>query len=112
MTVDISDYLSAGSNTIRVSVSDVYGSTRTINFSVSVVALSLTSTFDTSTPFTGGFAFPYTPTGAVAKTVYFVVDNTLVGTQTTSMSNQQLSYNIPAQTHGAHTLQVYFESEV
>lgn len=112
VSVDISNYLSSGSNTVRVSVSDVYGSTKTIIYSVNAIALSIRSTFDVSTPFDGGFTFTYTPIGDVSKVVHFVVDNVDIGTQTTLFSNQELQYNIPAQTHGAHTLQVYFTAEI
>lgn len=112
VSVDISNYLSSGSNTVRVSVSDVYGSTKTIIYSVNAISLSIRSSFDVSTPFDGGFTFSYTPIGDVSKTVHFVVDNVDIGTQTTQLSNQELQYNIPAQTHGAHMLEVYFVADI
>jgi hypothetical protein len=56
--------------------------------------------------------FPYTPYGAVSKTVHFILDGTEMKTVTTSVSARQQTYIIPQQSHGAHTLRVYFESTV
>ena len=112
ITIDLSDLLSIGSNVVKVQISDVYGNARTINFNITVVALYLTSSFDVSAPFTSAISFPYTPVGAVLKTVYFILDGVQIGTQQTSVSNRQMTYSIPQQTHGAHTLRVYFESEI
>lgn len=112
VTINLKEYLSTGSNVVKVQISDVYGNARTISFNVTVVALYLTSSFDVSSPFTSAIAFPYTPVGAVAKTVHFILDGTEIGTQQTSVSNRQMTYSIPQQSHGAHTLRVYFESEI
>ena len=111
-TIDISKFLSQEKNNVKVSISDVYGSTRTINFSVTMVSFSISSSFDNSMPFNGAITFQYTPIGAVDKTVYFYVDGTLIGTQETPVSNRQLSYRIPMQSHGAHNLRVYFEAVI
>lgn len=112
VTTDISGYLSTGSNVVRIQVADVYGNNRTINFSVTVVVLTISSVFDTAKPYTGAITFPYTPTGAVTKTVHFILDGTEIGTQTTAVSGRQMSYPIPSQAHGAHSLRVYFEAEI
>lgn len=112
VTIDIANYLSVGSNIVKVQVSDIYGQSRTINFSVTVVELTIKSSFDTSTPFSGTIAFPYTPMGAVAKTVHFFLDGKLIATQETSVSGRQLTQIIPAQSHGEHKLQVYFTATI
>lgn len=110
--VDVGSYLSSGSNTIKIQISDVYGQSRTINFSVTVVELLLKSSFDTSTPFTGSILFPYIPIGAVDKVVHFILDNEEIATYETSVSGRQLTQTIPAQSHGEHRLDVYFTSVV
>lgn len=110
--IDVKDYLTSGQNSIRVTVSDIYNNTKFINYTVSVITLSITSVFDATIPRTGSFTFNYTPIGNVAKTVYFVLDNEVIGTEVTSVSNRQLGYTIPARSHGAHSLLVYFETEV
>lgn len=112
VTLDLAKYCSNGANVCKVQVSDIYGNSRTINFSITVTPLSISSSFDTSTPYSGAIPFPYTPVGSVLKTVHFIVDGTEVGTQDTSVSNRQMTYTIPAQSHGAHTLRVYFDAEI
>ena len=109
---DIGEYLSAGSNSIQLQVMDSYGNSRVKNFNVTVVELSLTSSFDDSTVQNGILAFPYTPYGAVTKTVHFVLDGVEQETVSTSITGRQQTYIIPAQSHGAHTLLVYFEATI
>ena len=109
---DIADYLVVGSNIVKETVYDTYGNSRTINFSVEMVAISISSTFDSSTPYQGAISFPYTPVGAVQKTVYFYLDGQLLDTTVTSVSGRQMSYTIPQQSHGAHTFECYFEATI
>lgn len=112
VTVDIGKYLSTGANMVKVNVTDAYGNSRTINYSVSVVDVSVSSTFDASVPYSGPITYTYTPIGNVTKTMHFVVDGTQIGTAEVSASGRQQSYVIPAQTHGAHSLLVYFTATV
>lgn len=112
ITVDISSLVSTGSNKVKIRISDTYDQGKTITFNITVVAISISSTFDTSIVYTTAFSFPFIPVGSVEKTIYFYLDGSLLGTQTTTVSGRQLSFAIPAQTHGAHTLRVYFESEI
>lgn len=112
VTVDIGKYLSTGANMVKVNVTDAYGNGRTINYSVSVVDVSVSSTFDASVPYSGPITYTYTPVGNVVKTMHFVVDGTELGTAEVSASGRQQSYVIPAQSHGAHSLLVYFTAVV
>ena len=112
VTVDISKYLSTGSNMVKINITDVYGNSRTINYSVSVVDVSVSSTFDASVPYDGPITYTYTPVGNVTKTMHFVLDGKEIGTSEVSASGRQQSYVIPAQSHGAHSLLVYFTAEV
>lgn len=110
--IDVSKYLSTGSNSVRLSVSDIYGNSRTIAYTINVISLTLTSSFDASVAYTGAITFPYIPTGAVEKTVRFILDGTEIGHTVTSVSGRQQSFTIPAQSHGSHTLHVYFEADI
>ena len=112
VSLNIGEYLDAGSNVVKVRISDVYGQYREISFSITVIALSISSSFDVTTPFTDAITFPYTPVGAVSKTVHFLLDGTEIGTRVTSVSGSQLTYTIPAQSHGGHVLRAYLEAEV
>lgn len=108
----VAKYLSVGANIVKVTISDVYGNSRTINFSITSIALSLTSTFDATVPYTGAIIFPFTPTGSVLKTVHFILDDAEIGTMQTSVSGRQQSFVIPQQSHGAHKLKCYFDCEI
>ncbi len=110
--LDLSPYLAVGANAVRLTISDVYDNNRTITFNVTVVSISISSTFDPSTPYTGPIMFPYTPVGSVKKTVYFILDGQEIGNTQTSVSGRQQTYVIPQQRHGMHTFQVYFEADI
>lgn len=112
ITLDISRYLSSGSNAVRLTVSDVYNNSRNINFTIDVVELSISSTFDSSAFYQSTITFPYIPVGAVSKTIHFILDGDEIGTVTTSSSGRQQSFLIPAQTHGTHTFEVYFVADI
>ena len=93
-------------------MSDIYNNSRTINFNITVVVLSISSTFNSSIVYTDTISFSYTPIGAVSKTVHFVLDGNQLPTQQTSISGRQITYVIPAQATGSHSLRVYFEAEI
>ncbi len=112
VTIDVGKWLSAGANKIKFNITDAYGNSRTINYSVSVVDVSIASTFDSSIAYSGAINYSYIPTGNIEKTVHFIVDNAEIGTSTVAASGRQQSYTIPAQKHGAHSLLVYFTAEV
>ena len=111
-TVDVGPYLNAGSSAVKVNVTDTYGNSRSINFNVTAVEMSLTSTFDATVPYSGVIAFPYTPNAAVEKTMHFKVDGTELPTVSVTASGRQQTYTIPAQNHGAHKLDVWFTASV
>lgn len=109
---DCSKYLVAGDNSITVSVTDSYSVNRTLTFSVQVVSLSISSTFDEYQAYAGDISFRYTPVGAIQKNVIFKLDNKVVATVPTTANNRQMTQTIPAQAHGAHILEVYIEAEI
>lgn len=110
--VPIHEYISAGENVVKVTISDVYGNSRTINFSVSVILLAISSSFDSLVPYEGAFLFTYIPVGSVEKNIYFYMDDVKIGEITTSISNRQQTFAVPAQSHGEHVFRCYFESTI
>ena len=112
VTIDLAPYCSVGTNRIQVRVADIYNNSRVFTFTISVVELSLASSFDPTITYNAPISFPYIPTGSVYKTVYFVMDGTTIGTYSTSGTGRQLSFTIPAQSHGAHEFTVYFEATI
>ena len=112
VTADLGPYLSVGSNAVRIQVSDAYENSRTINFNINAIEASMSSTFDSGTAFDGIITFTYVPVGALSKTVHILLDGKEIATVTTTSSGRQMSYTIPAQKHGAHTLEAYFDATV
>ena len=106
--VDVTDYLASGANNISIKVTNSEGVTKTMTYTVTLATVHLSSSFDASVPYTGAFTFPYTPIGIASKTVHFEIDGTEIGTATVDTSGRQVSYTIPAQSHGAHILRVWF----
>lgn len=112
VTADLGPYLSVGSNAVRIQVSDAYENSRTINFNINAIEASMSSTFDSGTAFDGIITFTYVPVGAISKTVHILLDGKEITTVSTTSSGRQMSYTIPAQKHGAHTLEAYFDAAV
>lgn len=112
ISVDVSPYLTGAENTVSISIRDTYSNSRTINFAISVVSISISSTFDGNAVYSGPIEYFYTPVGAVEKTVHFVLDGVELPTATVTVSGRQQTLSIPAQTHGSHTFEVYFTAVV
>ena len=111
ITKDLKEYLTLGDNTIRFSISDVYGNTKTIIFTVKTVEYILSSKFLYNLAYKGDFTFSYKVSGDGDKVMHFLIDGVEIGTQTHSR-NGDFSYVIPAQPHGSHRLKAYFDVEI
>ena len=112
ITIDLQEYLDIGGNEVKIAVSDVYGNSKTLFFSINTVEVSITSKFDASSAFTGAINYTYTPYGNVEKTVHFILDGDEFNTAVVATSGRQQSCTIPAQSHGSHTFEVYFEAVI
>ncbi len=110
VSVNVGDYLTLGTNKVKIRVTDVYDQSRVLSYTISVVNLTIESSFDTSAPFAAGqvIGYTYTPFGALEKTVHFEVDGSEVATATVTTSGRQQTQALPAMEHGAHTLRVWF----
>lgn len=106
-TVNVTDFLSAGTNTVKIRVTNSEGSMKTLSYTVSVVSLSISTTFDEMGSYSGSVVFSYTPSGVGEKTIHFVMDGTELDTATVTSNNRSQSFTIPAQTHGAHIFECY-----
>lgn len=112
ITVDVGDFLAVGTNSVKLVIMDAYGNSRSLNFTISVVALSLASTFDATVPYSGAIAYTYIPTGSAAKTMHFKLDGVELSTVEVTVSGRQQTHTIPAQSHGAHSFEVWFTAEI
>ena len=111
-TVDLTKYLVSGLNRILIEVTDAYGNNKALSFSITTVTIGISSYFDGTIAYTGDISFGYTPIGAVEKTVYFMVDGSEIGKQSVTVSGREMSFTIPALSHGSHTFEVYFTAEI
>lgn len=106
-TVNITALLNAGTNTVKIKVTNSEGSIKTLSYTVSVVSLSISTTFDDMAAYDGNVNFVYTPSGVGEKTVHFEMDGTDLDTATITSNNRSQSFTIPAQNHGAHIFRCY-----
>lgn len=123
-SVDISDYITLGNQVFTITASYVEklgsdGESITIrssaDWAINAVNLKITELPDSAweaAPKYGSTTFSYTPIGALEKTIYFKIDDKEPETVVTSLNGTALTYTIPQQTHGVHTLQVWCEGNV
>ena len=112
-SVDITDYLNAGTNYLQIQVTGGESNiTKTLTFTITVVDISLTSTFDDTQAYTGSISFMYRVTGRnISKTMKFYVDDVLYNSEDIGTShNIQLTKTIDLSSyaHGAHKFECYF----
>lgn len=112
VSINLMPYLSSGSNTVSLTLSDVYGQNKRFNMTVVVVDLIISSMFDTTVQYDGAIRFTYIPYGEVQKTVHMIVDGIELNTVVVTASGRQQTYVIPAQQHGAHSIRCYFEATI
>lgn len=110
--VDVAPYLTPGANTVKLRVENSEGLSRTLSYTITVVSLTLTTTFDSMGRYEGPVIFSYTVTGTGTKTVHFLMDGAEIGTEEVSSSGRSRSWPVPVQTDGAHVLEVYAEVTV
>lgn len=122
--IDISEYIGLGAQvfSVRATYLEQLGDGETITvrsnlckWTVNAVNLKLTNLPDSaweSTVKYGSATFSYTPVGALEKTIYFKMDDKKPETIVTSLNGTALTYTIPRQAHGVHTLQVWCEGNV
>ncbi len=109
---DVGAYLQAGDNVVDITISDSRGNSSTLNLTVNAVSLSITCSLDDSTAYTGDIPILYKPVGEVEKTVHFLIDGSEIDTRVVTASNRDQPYTIPAQAHGSHVFEVYFDAVI
>ena len=107
-SLPIEQYLNSGSNTVQIKITDIYGNSSKIAFTVNKLSLTITSTFDATIPYSASISYTYTPTGNATKLVHFLVDGVEIGTQEVTTSGRQQTYTIAKKSHGSHSFEVYF----
>ena len=117
--ISVTKYLISGENKLKLTCEDIYGVSRSINYTINVIELRLTSAFDAGKPIIADIDFRYIAYGVVDKTIYFELDGRKIAQTTlkSSTSGKEVSQYIslsltdevgnPLFTHGSHTLKVY-----
>ena len=103
---DISSYLSTGYNYVQVKVTDTHTNTISLFYTVNVIDLTISSTFESSVPYAEPIIFRYTPLGDVEKLIHFEIDGEELETDVVPSSGRQQSKTLTL-THGVHTLRVW-----
>ncbi len=107
MEKDVSFWLTGGSNTLQVKITDSYGMVRKLSYTIQVVQLTITSGFDYTVPQTGALNFRFIASGGGEKTVHFALNGKEAGSMQVLTSGKTSSFSVPAQSHGAHLLTVW-----
>lgn len=114
VTIDLAPYAESGDNDFKVTVTDIDGNSRSLTFSVTKVAVSISSSFNSNQNFGGSINFTCKPIGSgIAKKVKIKIDDELVYTsQNILSSGVDHTHVISALPHGVHTLDAWVEAEV
>lgn len=111
-SINVGQYLSSGSNTIKITITDIYGGQKSISLTVDVIELTLSSTFDATIPYNGDIDYVYTPIADVEKNVFFILDGKQIATEVVTTSGRQQTFTIPSQIHGSHAFEVYYTAMI
>lgn len=111
-TIDVTKYIGDDVTEIRFTVDNGEGSSRSYVYEVTTANLTVSSSFDSVTAYEGTIPFVYTPIGNIKKVVHILLDGEEIHTEETEVNNRQQSFEIPAQAHGAHSLEVYLSASV
>ena len=113
-TLDATEFCSIGTQKFTLTVTDEGGSTVVKTWTVQKVDIRLESTFNDRIAYAPNATvnFTYTPYGAVAKTVHFILDGVELQSVSTSASGTLQSYSISPQSHGSHLLECYVTATI
>lgn len=113
-TFDLTEYVTTGTHKFTLTVSDEGGSMSVKTWTVQMVDVRIESSFNDTTKYTAGetVSFTYTPYGAISKTVHFKLDGIELESEVKTVSGLLQEYKLPAQSHGAHLLEVWITATV
>ena len=118
-SIDVTKYMGVGTNTVRVRVEVGEGDemqVSQITWTINVVQLSLTSSFNIATLINKGdfITVPYALSGSGDKTLRCFVDGEDIDDRsiTASSANGSFSINTSNMSHGTHSIQLVVEREL
>lgn len=89
-SVDLTEYLKTGTNSIRLSITDSVGTLSTKTWTITIVDFKLESSFDDTLFYSDEVSFRYIPYGNINKIIHFVLDGVELDTVNTAASGRQL----------------------
>ena len=117
VSIPIHDYLITGkTNTIKIVVRDIYGTENSLEFTVAVISITVSSSFKQNTilnlaTYPTSYSFPVVVKGGLNKTVHIILDDTELTessiTVSATESGVQKYVTIPSCNHGVHSLEIY-----
>lgn len=110
--IDVTKYIGEDVTEIRFTIDNAEGSSRSYVYEVTMVNLKVSSSFDSVTAYNDVIPFVYTPIGNIKKTVHIILDGEEIHQEETEVNNRQQTFNIPAQAHRAHSLEVYLSASM
>ena len=111
---DATKYCSIGEQKLTLSVVNDLGAVAQKSWVVKIVEIGISTTFNSAYTYEGAVSFPYTPVGAVDKTVYLKIDGKDLAQLAigAAITGTPQSYTIPAQTYGSHLVELYIKATV
>lgn len=111
-TTDITKYLVDGTNTVKIQVENSEGSSKILTYTVTVLALSVTTTFSDMQLVSSIVNFPYTVNGSGVKKTHFILDGYEHGVVDVETTGRSAIYPLVGLSDGGHILEIYAEVEV
>lgn len=111
---DATKYCSVGEQKLTLSVVNDLGAVAQKSWVVKIVEIGVSTTFNDTYTYSGEVPFPYTPVGAVEKTVYINIDGKSLAQLVISgaITGTPQTYTIPAQSYGSHLVELYIKATV
>lgn len=111
-TINIFEYLSAGSNLVKLTLTDSYGLAASRKCTISVESISLAWNLSSTLKNSGNLSITLTPTGTGEKTLYVIVDGEVYNSSKITASGIRVTKTVSSLTHGEHIIKAYCSSDV
>ena len=111
---DATEFVSVGTHKFTLTITDEGGSVSVKTWTIQMVDVRIETSFNDQEKYTANapINFTYTPYGAIEKTIHFKLDGKELDSVKTTISGILQPYTLPAQTHGAHLLEMWITAIV